>query len=385
MTERGYRADYAAAEAAADFGEPPIVADRLNREEAFRNWFRDPACVRAMLLAGGAFLAFGVLSEALILGLGLSGLDPRIAYAADKHIIDVRWMIAILSGPAAYALYMRRAGNAYRLTPFATLSVVMFLVTNLSECHLDFIAPFPAPECRIFLTLDVPSPFADPPLMSRAYMVWEFELSGFLIRFLNNDFRRGVPWPYSDTAQATIVTYLLAVLLSTSFILEKLKLRPSARTAGLLSALVLSLLLSACSRPREAGSGQSDVESLFRRMVENRRGLTVKDPIYQQIVKKGPGITPDLKRIAKNRDIQWHFIAYYMLGQIKDRSAIPFLMDALAHGDEQEQLHAVRGLNCLLRKGMYNPGDPGAEEVKLRYQRWWDRHQHEFPPEVEAR
>lgn len=111
----------------------------------------------------------------------------------------------------------------------------------------------------------------------------------------------------------------------------------------------------------------------------NRRSLTVKDPIYQKILKMGPAIAPDLKRIAQNKDIQWHFIAYFMLGQMKDKSAIPFLMDALNSEEEAVQMHAVWGLNCLLRKGKYNPGDSDAEEIKSRYRHWWEKHKDEFP------
>lgn len=113
-------------------------------------------------------------------------------------------------------------------------------------------------------------------------------------------------------------------------------------------------------------------------MVSNR-GLTVKDPLYQKIIKMGSGIAPNLKHIARNKSIQWHYIAYWMLGQIKDRASIPFLMDALNDDDEVIRLHAVRGLNCLLRKGMYNPGDDDAEEIRSRYKKWWDKHKHEFP------
>ncbi len=111
----------------------------------------------------------------------------------------------------------------------------------------------------------------------------------------------------------------------------------------------------------------------------SRRSLTVKDPTYQKIIKMGSGIAPDLKRIARNKDIQWHYIAYWMLGQIKDRDSIPFLMDALDSKDEAVQIHAVWGLNCLLRKGRYNSGDPNAEEIKSRYKKWWEKHKHEFP------
>lgn len=110
-----------------------------------------------------------------------------------------------------------------------------------------------------------------------------------------------------------------------------------------------------------------------------KRGLSVKDPLYQKIIKMGPGIAPDLQRIAKNRDIQWHYIAYWMLGQIHDRASIPYLMDALNAEEDMIRLHAVRGLNCLLGKGMYNPGADDADEIESRYKRWWERHKAEFP------
>ncbi|MBI4179302.1 HEAT repeat domain-containing protein [bacterium] len=93
----------------------------------------------------------------------------------------------------------------------------------------------------------------------------------------------------------------------------------------------------------------------------------------------GPAIAPDLRRIARNTGIQWHYIAYVILGKMKDRDSIPFLFEALDSEDKEIQKHAVWGLDCLIGLGRYNDGDADAAEIKSRYRRWWEKHKHEFP------
>ena len=140
------------------------------------------------------------------------------------------------------------------------------------------------------------------------------------------------------------------------------------------------MAFSACSKKPDPPpqAQKEDVEVLFRKMV-NKRSLSGKDPIFQKIIGMGPAIAPDLHRIAKNNDIQWHYIAYVMLCKMKDRDSIPFLFEALASKDPTIQKHAVWGLDCLLRLGRYNDGDPDVEEVKSRYRQWWEKHKGEFP------
>lgn len=110
----------------------------------------------------------------------------------------------------------------------------------------------------------------------------------------------------------------------------------------------------------------------------SKRNLSTKDPTYRKIIKMGPAIAPDLKRIAENKEIQWHYIAYWMLGQIKDRTSIPFLMEAMESEEEWVQIHANWGLDCLLRLGRYNRGDPDAEKIRAKYRRWWEKHKDDY-------
>ena len=98
----------------------------------------------------------------------------------------------------------------------------------------------------------------------------------------------------------------------------------------------------------------------------------------------GPSVAPNLRRIAKNKDIQWHYIAYVMLGKMKDRNSIPFLFEAMASDDAEIQKHAVWGFDCLLRLGRYNDGDSNAEEIISRYKQWWVKHKGEFSSDSEA-
>lgn len=138
--------------------------------------------------------------------------------------------------------------------------------------------------------------------------------------------------------------------------------------------------MSACSKKPDPPpvAEKEEVETLFRKMV-SKRSLSGKDPIFRQIIDMGPAAAPDLHRIAKNKEIQWHYIAYVMLGKMKDRPSIPFLFEAFNSDDREIQKHAVWGLDCLLRLGRYNDGDDDAEEIKSRYRKWWEKHKHEFP------
>lgn len=208
---------------------PEVLADDYRRLESLRSWFRDPVCVRAMMLVAIGYIGFVVITKVLYLLVGFSASDFQVAYDLERHLIDARWIAAILSGALAYWVYYARTGNPYRFTPFVTLSVVAFIVTNLLEVQYNFISSFPNPECRFFLIVDLPSPVAHIPFLARLFMVFEVEMLGTAIKFLENGFRYKIlpNLPYTPDAPSTIMTYVLCVVLATSFLFERLKQRQS--------------------------------------------------------------------------------------------------------------------------------------------------------------
>lgn len=231
LLDLGYK-PYAAEERIIRRLEPPdVLADQYNRMESLRSWFRDHLCVRAVALVAAGYIAVSAAVEFLILLVGLSGLDTQIAYTMDTHMVDVRQIAALLAGPLAYWLYYRWSGNTHRLTPFATLSIVSFIAVSVFECNLNFISPFPNPECRVFFVADFPLLFSHVPFIAGSCIAYEFELSGISINFLKDGFHAVTSLPYLPDAPIVATIHYLGLALAVSFLLERFKQRQFFQTA----------------------------------------------------------------------------------------------------------------------------------------------------------
>lgn len=224
LLDLGYKPYAVEDEVIRRVGTPELIAEKFNRMESLRNWLRDHLCTRAVAAVAVGYVAFGAIAHFLILLLGLSGLDTQIAYNMDVYMVDVRQILALMAGPFAYWLYYKWSGNPHRLTPFVTLSTVLFIVANIFQCNLNFISPFPNPECRIFFVLDIPSLFSNVPFMDRSYVVYEFGLSGVVIDIFKDGLHVVSP-SYSPGASTTLFTHYFGLALAVSFLLERFKQR----------------------------------------------------------------------------------------------------------------------------------------------------------------
>lgn len=231
LRDLGYKPYAVEEEVIRRMGPPDHVVETFNRMESLRNWFRDHLCTRAVAFVALGYAALSAAIELLNLFLGLSGLDMQIAYDFDMFMYDARPILALFTGPVAYWLYYRWSGNTHRLTPFATLSIGLFVVVTGLQCNLNFISPFPNPECRIFLVFDFPCLFSNIPLFARSYVVYEFGLSGFSIEILKDSFHV-ISRSYSPGAKEILINYSLGLaLVAASFLLERVKQRQSLQLA----------------------------------------------------------------------------------------------------------------------------------------------------------
>lgn len=222
LLDHGYK-PYAA-EAVRRMGPPEQIADKFNRMESLRNWFRDHLCTKAVCVAALGYAALSTGIEGINLLLGLSGLDTGLAYDFDQFMYDARPITALFAGVVAYWLYYRWTGNTHRFTPFATLSAGLFVVTMMVACNLNFISPFPDPECRVFLVLDFPAVFSSIPFAARSYVVCEFDLIGLAAAPKWGGFHVAFP-PYSADIPFTLAVRYLGLGLAVSFVFERLKQR----------------------------------------------------------------------------------------------------------------------------------------------------------------
>ncbi len=231
LLDLGYKPYAAEDEVIRRVGPPEHVAEKFNRMESLRNWLRDHLCTRAVVFVALGYIAISAAIEFLILLAGLSGLDTQIAYDMDACMIHVRQISALLAGPFAYWLYYRWSGNTHRLTPFATLSIVSYITVSIFECNLNFISPFPNPECRVFFVADFPLIFSHVPFMARSCLAYEFELSGISVNFLKNGFHVLASFPYSPGAPIAVAIHYLGLALAVSFLLERFKQRQFFQSA----------------------------------------------------------------------------------------------------------------------------------------------------------
>ncbi|MBI4179301.1 hypothetical protein HY522_07770 [bacterium] len=231
LLDLDYKPYAAEAEIVRRVGAPEEIADQFNRTESLRSWLRDHLCTRAVGVVALGYGALSVAIEIFILVLGLSGIDPQIAYDLDAHMVTTRQILALLSGPLAFWLYYRWSGNTHRLTPFATLSIGLFIVVNIVGCNLNFISPFPNPECRIFfLLVDLPSPFSLTPFVDRSFIVYEIELSAISAEYLQ-DRLHVLSIPYSSWGPGTLLGYCTGLMVGASFLLEWIKQHRSFQPA----------------------------------------------------------------------------------------------------------------------------------------------------------
>ena len=108
--------------------------------------------------------------------------------------------------------------------------------------------------------------------------------------------------------------------------------------------------------------------------------MSSNDDDYKRLVGRGVVALPELKRIAVDKSIKMHQIAFTIIGDIGDRSAIPFLMKNIDATGEWNQTHVVWGLNALLNLGSFQENDTAEKksEIVSKYKDWYRKAEAEF-------
>ena len=146
-----------------------------------------------------------------------------------------------------------------------------------------------------------------------------------------------------------------------------------------LTIVLLSLLVFSCGRQNEGLRQEvelnrdTDVLQIFEEMSSHRL-VSENDQRYRRIVELGHEAVPDLIRIAEDKEIRWHFVAFSMLGEIGDSRALPALFKGIESEGRWVRWHSVSVLNSFLNLGTYEDGDERKErEVISRYQEWHEQ------------
>lgn len=224
LVELGYKPYAVDEEIIRRVGNPEEIADQYNRVESLRSWFRDPACVRAVFTVAGYFIAFVLATKLMALLVGLSGHGQIAMSDFDVWMGHLRVAAAALSGILAYRIYAASTQNPHRVTPFATLSVVLFCLAIQSHCGLHMIEPFPAAKWDVFFRLNVPYFVVDenPWRFATLCTVSDFDIYNVWSGFKSYNFLQTSMYPHGpflSTAE------LALIFISTFYVIERIKIR----------------------------------------------------------------------------------------------------------------------------------------------------------------
>lgn len=225
LAELGYKPYAVDEEVIRRAGPPEEIADQYNRVESLRSWFRDPACVKAVFTVAGYFIAFVLVTKLMALLVGLCGHGQIAMSNFDIWMGHIRVVAAALSGMMAYRIYSAWTLNPHRVTPFATLSVVLFFFTTGSWCGLHLIESFPAAKWDAFYELNVPFVVLDenPWRFATLCTIWDFDISHVRLDFKSHGYT--VLTSMYPHGPVLFVVELILLFIATLYVIERVKIR----------------------------------------------------------------------------------------------------------------------------------------------------------------